>query len=264
MEIIDDNPKPESENNSGFEKYNHWHYKRSRTGRILGGLILVGVGAVLLANQLGAFLPSWIFTWPVLLIVIGIYVGARHEFRSFGWVIPVLIGGFFLYDEVNTGMNFHHFLWPAIIILIGIIMIIRPYRRHGWHGRHWNDYYSKQYSKDNSGEDMLDCVSVFGGVKKNIISKDFRGGEVINIFGGAEINLSQADIKGRVVLEVVQIFGGTKLIVPSHWEIRQEMVAVLGGIDDKRPLQNSNLSPDEKILVLKGTTIFGGMEIKSY
>ena len=37
------------------------------------------------------------------------------------------------------------------------------------------------------------------------------------MFGGAEINFMQADIQGRVELEVNQVFGGTKLIVPAHW-----------------------------------------------
>ncbi|MBM3416907.1 MAG: hypothetical protein FJY20_10820 [Bacteroidetes bacterium] len=52
-----------------------------------------------------------------------------------------------------------------------------------------------------------------------MLSKDFKGGDIVNIFGGTEFNLSQADIKGRVTLEVTTIFGGTKLIVPSHWEV---------------------------------------------
>jgi hypothetical protein len=60
----------------------------------------------------------------------------------------------------------------------------------------------------------------------------------------------------------VQIFGGAKLIVPPHWQIRSEMVAVFGGIEDKRAPQNSY--DEDKVVILNGTTFFGGIEIRSY
>jgi 3-keto-L-gulonate-6-phosphate decarboxylase len=40
------------------------------------------------------------------------------------------------------------------------------------------------------------------------------------------------------------------------------MVAIFGGIEDKRPPQ-LNAIPD-KILVIVGTSIFGGIDIKSF
>ena len=110
--------------------------------------------------------------------------------------------------------------------------------------------------------DTLDITSVFGGVKKNIVSKNFRGGEVTCVLGGAEINLMQCDINGKVILEANQILGGTKLIIPSNWQIQSEMVAVLGGIEDHRP---SGVIPDpNKVLLLRGTSVLGGLEIISY
>jgi predicted membrane protein len=94
------------------------------------------------------------------------------------------------------------------------------------------------------------------------VSKNFRGGEIVNFFGGSEINLMQADINGRVHLEVVQVFGGTKIIVPSNWTVHSEMVAIFGGIEDKRPPQLNVAA--EKVLVIQGTSIFGGIDIKSF
>jgi predicted membrane protein len=84
------------------------------------------------------------------------------------------------------------------------------------------------------------------------------------VFGGAEYDLSQADITETATLEINQVFGGTKLIVPSSWEIKSELVAVFGGIDDKRPIMSPNSLSSNKILILKGTTYFGGIDIRSY
>ena len=98
---------------------------------------------------------------------------------------------------------------------------------------------------------------------KNILSKDFQGGEVINIFGGTELNFTQADISGKVYIDVTQLFGGIKLIVPPHWQVTSDMAAIFAGIDDKRRPGMNALDPD-KILVLKGTSIFAGVEIRSF
>jgi hypothetical protein len=52
--------------------------------------------------------------------------------------------------------------------------------------------------------------------------------------------------------------------VPAHWKIQtDEMVTIFGGLNDKRPLP-SQPSPDQRTLVIKGTCVFGGIDIKSY
>jgi predicted membrane protein len=233
-------------------------YEHSPLGKALGGIILVTVGATLMARQLGVIFPEWLFSWPVLLIVIGVYIGARHLFRNPGWIIMVTVGAVFLLDTIYTEINITTFFWPLFIMAAGLFMIFKPKRKPYQVDEEMNI----SMDSENVNEDAIDTVSVFGGVKKNILSKNFRGGEITCIMGGAEINLSQADIQGRVVLEVTQVLGGTKLIIPPNWDVQPEMVAVLGGIEDKRQVQTSESA--EKILVIRGTSVLGGIEIKSY
>lgn len=64
-------------------------------------------------------------------------------------------------------------------------------------------------------------------------------------------------------MELTTIFGGTKFIVPSNWTVKSEAVTIFGGLEDKRNTQTLIDNPD-KILLLKGTVIFGGIEIKSF
>ena len=75
--------------------------------------------------------------------------------------------------------------------------------------------------------------------------------------------MAQADIKGTAILEITTVFGGTKLIVPSNWEVKSEAVTIFGGLEDKRNMQTI-INNSDKILVLKGTVLFGGIEIKSF
>ena len=263
MEIIDENPKQENTTQEN-EYFYGGHHGYSRIGRALSGIVVVCVGLVFLAHQLGVDFPHWVFSWPMLLIVIGIFSGAKHQFSRGGWFVPIIIGCVFLVDDIFPDITIGPMVWPIIIIGIGLMMILRPHRRNHYHWKKWQSYHNHYSNSFQSTEDTIKSVSVFGGVKKNIISKDFKGGEIVCIFGGAEINLSQADINGKVVLDMVQIFGGTKLIIPAHWSVQSEVVAILGGIEDKRPLQKEVNSNTEKTLVIRGTSIFGGIEIKSY
>jgi predicted membrane protein len=126
---------------------------------------------------------------------------------------------------------------------------------------------STEFTDNTSGRthqnDFMDVTAVFGGVKKNVLSKNFKGGDIVSFMGGSEIDMTQADFNGRIRMDVTNIFGGTKLIVPASWDIQNDITAVFGGVDDKRKIQGVNMDTN-KILILDGTCLFGGIEIRSY
>ena len=257
----------ENNNLNTSEEYQGWGHRSSRSGRVFGGLLIMAVGAALLAYQLNMLaLPRWVFTWKVLLILIGLFSGFRHSFRNPGWIFPVLIGGLFLVEDIAPHVSIRPYFWPILIIICGLIMMLKPspkcqakFKSKRKKGITYPNEPAPAFSK----EDYIDGTAVFGGIKKNIITKDFKGGVITTFCGGTEYNLTHADIQGEVTLEVTQVFGGTRLVLPAHWKVRSEMVAVFGGIEDKRPLVDTALLSD-KVLVLKGTLVFGGIDIKSY
>jgi predicted membrane protein len=229
-------------------------------GRAFAGFIIVAVGSVLLARQLDVPMPRWIISWPMLLIAIGVFTGFKSSFKGIGWLILILIGSVFLFDRIIYDFDIHRYFWPILIIGFGLYMMFRSKKK----GNIWGEGDNIWGSVDDS-DSFFDATAIFGGVKKNIISKNFKGGDVTSIFGGSEIILSQADINGRAVLDVTAIFGGSKIIVPSNWQINtDDMTSILGGFEDKRAII-ANASPDpNKVLVIKGLAMFGGIEIKSF
>lgn len=251
---------------------------RRSNNRVLAGLILLAIGGVLLLSRMGFPFPNWLFKWPIILIIIGLFDGARNGFRSPAAIILLLIGGFFMFDYIVPGFSLRRYTWPLIIIFIGIGLIVRPRRSRKYSDQQESgfvagtgNYEQRSYTDPAPGygptgysnEEFVDSVAVFGATKKVIVSKNFRGGDLTSLFGGHEIDLRQADIQGRVTLDVTQIFGGTKLILPSNWHVKSEMTAFFGGIEDKR--QMSSVTVDaEKVLVLEGTSIFGGIDIRNY
>ncbi len=223
--------------------------KSRNMGNMLAGMIVVGAGILLLARQMGVKLPGWLFGWEMMLIAIGFFIGAKNNFKDFGWLIVAGIGAIFLVDDLVPSL--YNYIWPTVIIGAGLYIILRSGKN--------SKKIKPAVIADESTSELLDVAAVFGVVQKQVLSKDFRGGEVVSVFGGSEINLLQADFTGPIKLEVVSVFGGTKLVIPTNWEVRSEAAAVFGGIEDKR---DKNVIPDpNKVLILDGTAVFGGIEI---
>jgi hypothetical protein len=251
----------------------------SRNSSLWIGLIVVAVGFFLLMDRLDViFFPYWFFSWPVLLIVIGLVIGIKKNFKSVGWLILVLIGAFFLLDEIPGFEYLRRYSLPIGVIIVGFFLVFRASvfrgidsdrdkRRVSPDGsstaRATEIFSSNEQHGAGSSDDYIDLTTVFGGIKKKIFSKSFKGGQTTNFFGGTELDLTQADIDGDVVLDVVQAFGGVKLIVPSNWELKSELTSILGGIDDKRSVPTSAVT-NNKRLIITGTCIFGSIDIRSY
>lgn len=216
------------------------------------------IGVAYLLNRLGFNLPEFLFSWQMFLIALGMFIGIRKNFEGPGWIIMVLIGSVFLINEFFVFGELRRFILPIILIGSGLFFIFRS--------KGSKDY--RQFAEGDastlaaSGQDYVDTTSIFGGSKKKIFSKDFRGGEMTNIFGGSEIDLSQADLIGIAVIDVTVLFGGATLIVPSNWNVISEAVAIMGEVKDKRIIQGT--PENNKTLLIKGTVIFGGIDVKSF
>jgi predicted membrane protein len=162
-----------------------------------------------------------------------------------------------------------------VLVVVGIYLIFKPrYKNSRWAHTETIDPVSdtantssfqaepgNTSAKNNSTSDRLQETAVFGNIRKTMITKNFGGGEVSTVFGSAEINLMQADLQQQAKLELNAVFGSIRLIVPTHWQIKMETSAVLGGVEDKRP---KHAIYSDKILLLEGNAVFGGIQIESH
>jgi len=262
-----------------MENINNDSKEQSREkNKISGGIIIVAVGIVLLMRNMGVLLPDWLFTWPVILILVGIYSGIKHNFKNNSWLIITGVGVFFLISKFIRSLHLEPFFWPLVIIAVGIIYMIRP-SKQSWGGRKriiddnnyngsnsWKGFSNIDGFGNNEGFDSNDdfkITSVFSGVKRNIISKNFKRGQVTSVFGGAEIDMSKADMMGPSVIKVEVAFGGVSIVVPSNWSVQNDIQGLFHGVEDRRYNATATIDPN-KVLVLKGSCTFGGVEIKSY
>lgn len=245
-----------------METTTYYCSKQKRMKKIAFGIILLTAGVLLLSFNTGLLNPIYkhvIFSWPVLLIALGI---ANFFERSSFWagVILTSIGTFFLMPRVFVfDFNFVHLFWPVLLIIFGVVMILKRTFFHGFiHKKH-----HRSTSKIEEG--MINQSNIFSGSHQVIQPCEFKGGKISNIFGGAKIDLSRTTLApGENVLEISCIFGGVELIVPSSWKVQSEVSSIMGAFNDKRYATNSQNAETDRKLIIKGSTIFGGGEVKSF
>ena len=228
--------------------------------------ILILIGAFFLVLKLFNINFNMLF-WPIILIAIGftLITGRTRKNRFHPQPIPPKdpIWDKRVFDENDISKSNEPVNEDSSEFQMGASATTEEHTDKG--DQTYKDFkenpYSKDYTKDFSGDEFVDSTSVFSSNKINVVSRNFKGGNVVNIFAGTEINLMHADMNEPAILEVVQLFGGSTVIAPAHWVIQPEMAAIFGGIEDKR---FTNSMPDSsKVLYIRGTSLFGGITIKS-
>ncbi|GEP93934.1 LiaF transmembrane domain-containing protein [Chitinophaga cymbidii] len=223
-----------------------------------GGVVLLCIGLFFLLRRMDISLPDWLFSWEMVLIVIGFLMGIKNKFQGAGWFVVTAVGAVFLLDDIMPfSWHLDRYMWPTLLIVLGVYLIGRSASRRP----RYPEYVTPEGGAPAS-EDVLQVTSIFSGNNKTVLSKNFKGGSVTSIFGGVELNFMQADIQGEVVLDMSIMFGAVELTVPANWDVKMDVNTIFGGIEDKRSI---GITPmPGKLLVLRGSCTFGGVEIKSY
>lgn len=227
--------------------------------KVLLGTILISLGALLLARNLGFLpfdIPGYVFSWKMLLIVIGVFslIGGR----GFGGGILIGIGGFFLAPEVFgiPQLSFHQ-IWPAFLILIGLGLLFKSNSRFKK-----KDPFDTPLKTSTIKEKTMEATAIFGGDSKKISSYDFKGGKATAVFGGLELDLTNCYLSNETAeIDIMAVCGGVSLTVPKEWNVRSEIVPVMGGIEDRITSMHGTYVDPAAELVLKGTVVMGGIEI---
>lgn len=227
------------------------------TSRIVVGVLLILAGIFLVMKNMGifpGFIEDVIFSWPMLLVAIGIVLTASRPDKTAGLII-MAVGAFFLIPVLfDHTFHIYHMFWPAIFIIIGVIFIVTRGRERNF-----------SHSKGISGNEYVDYVNIFGGGDRQVISDNFRGGKITCIFGGMELDLTKSKLAaGKNEIEVACVFGGVTVIVPDNWSVSIEVTPVLGGFSDSRKFRPERPVEPSGELVIRGAVVFGGGEIKSY
>jgi len=235
--------------------------ERRSDKRLYVGIILIVLGIILILDKLNLIPESMadlLISWPMLLIGIGIlsFIGGN---RPAGTIL-VVIGGFFMFPDFIE-------YWPVVLIAVGIALLFN--KGHNAIASPVSGVKTpleyESVPNDNMHNTFDDFV-IFGGREVFINSQNFAGGKATSIFGGMEFDLRKANmIPGGALIDCVSIFGGCGFKIPMDWNVRNEVTTIFGAFTDKRGETYSEKYYDpSKTIVIKGISIFGGIEVKHF
>jgi predicted membrane protein len=221
---------------------------------IIAGFILILKKTTVLPEPLDHFIDNIIFSWQMLLIVIGVITIAGSDNKTPG-IVLICVGGFFMIPQLFTDFfRSFNFFWPSIFIVVGVVLLINSKRI----GQTLN------YTS-GSKADMIDYINVFSGAERQLITNNFLGGKITSIFGGGEVDLTRSSLApGDNLIEITCIFGGTTIIVPENWNVILNVTPILGGFSDSRRIGSDVIKDTTRSLTIRGIVIFGGGEIKCH
>ena len=219
-------------------------------GLIFGSLAIL-IGVLLLLRNFGYIRYVAIDIIPLLLIVFGLanLVGSSYQAGRLWGALMMTAGGYWLADRMQLVPYHLREIWPAFLVLLGVYFLWRTVSRQ-----------SETATAATSG--AINEMAIFGGGKRAVASKQFRGGELYAFCGGHEVDLKAAEIDGDVaVIDATVVCGGVELHVPESWDVSVEGLALFGGYEDKT--SHPRGPEPAKRLIVRGFAIFGGVEVKN-
>jgi predicted membrane protein len=234
---------------------------------IAGGL-LIGLGVLFTLDNFGVVDAGDIFRyWPLFLVGLGLlkFAQARHSEQRVAGAAIMAIGVLLLLRTVHVITLHVREIWPIVLVVGGGLLIWRSIPRRNREGAVAPAGAMAGASPSNGGY-TLNEFAFLGGGERKIRTPDFRGGEVTAIMGGFEIDLRGAGIVGdEAVLEVFTLWGGVEIRVPEDWIVQIQATPILGGISETvtgPTVPAAPASGPRKRLVIRGTAIMGGVEVK--
>lgn len=241
------------------------------------GVILLIFGVALLFKTLnfGISIPRWFLGWEMILIIIGLIISVNSKFKNTAGIILLIIGSVFLWKNM-TSMSIIQFFFPIAAICFGLYLTKRNREMPETIKQQketsipdeldWDKRVVEEDKQTNSTtlqyDDTLKLDIIFSEVKKVIYSKRFLGGTATIVFGSSQINLSHADLQQEAIIDLFQIFGSTKIIVPADWTVSMNISSVMGEVSDRRKGWSSTYERP-KVLYIKGSSFFGSVMLKN-
>ncbi len=112
-------------------------------------------------------------------------------------------------------------------------------------------------TKPNTTTNNHYCAT-FSGQKVSLPKEKFTGCKVDAIFGGVTLDLRDAIIKEDAIIEASAIFGGIDILAPENVNIVSKGTSIFGGTNMKRENDDTN----KHTITINATCLFGGIDVK--
>jgi predicted membrane protein len=257
------------------------------TPKFIIGVCLVLMGVVLALDQVGVVQANHLLRfWPAALIIVGLVMLQRGERHSaLRALVLIVVGGWLLANTLGlVSLDLWEFIWPLLLVFIGARIMMgnrgsgpgtpdpsaAPGALPGTPGFGGSPPATAPAGQTPSGTGTsasgepthASLFALMSSSKRRWGRSVFRSAEATAFMGGCELDLRDALMNAgeTAVVEVFVVMGGVNIFVPPNWTVSQEVVPLLGGVQDKT--RSIPSSPVQHLLV-RGTVVMGGVEISN-
>ena len=232
-------------------------HRSTISARLVVGIIIVLIGAILLADNLGWFEARYVLRslWPLALVAVGVTMVRSPDHRrsrSWGWVL-ITAGTWLFLDRIGwVHVSLWHLVLPGLLLFVGGTLVWRALNG------------PPKAQPISSADDHVEFVRSFAlmsACELRPVSRPFRGADLTAVMGGIKLDLADARMEGdSATVEVFAFWGGIEIHVPPDWTVTSKVTTLLGGFVDKR--RPTSVVPT-KTLVVSGMVVMGGIEVKN-
>jgi hypothetical protein len=220
------------------------------SGQLVVGLGIIAVGVIFLLQTLGIVDFGTLTVWiPTLFVLLGIWILVSSRFANWSGALILIVFGTVGQLAALDILSWNDIwkLWPLALIIIGLSIVIDRMRGH-----------DRSLTDENQAVKLF---ALFSGTSTRSTAQEFTGGEITAIFGGAELDVSDVQVAAApAILHVFTMFGGVEIKASPDMIIKSQVTPIFGGFEDSRR-QRKALPGESAELIVRGTALFGGIEI---
>lgn len=273
------------------------------SGAIVGALI-IAVGVIMLLDTLGIVRARdfWDYA-PLGLTALGLVKlldsYGRPSALAVGAILSA-VGIFWFLNNIGMVLFNPNLIWPLLIIFWGAMLLLKTLENRGFVPPSSappdaaggsapnippnippNQTFRFCSSTGTTAAGFTNYFAFFGGGRRVVDSKDFRGADLFAMFGGGDIDLRRAEISsvnsppppgtppslaaqmrpGQAVIQASALYGGFTIKVPTTWWVEVQGMGIFGGYVDKTIHPPSDMLAAAPRLIVHGFAIFGGITV---
>src|SRR5262245_12562187 len=169
------------------QRFGHDHHALI-SARLVVGVVIVFIGLILLADNLGWFEARYVLRslWPLALVCVGVAMVRSPDHRrsrSWGWVL-ITVGIWLFLDRLGwITVSLWQLLVPGLLLFVGGTLV-------------WRAIHGPPKAQAISGvDDHVEFVRSFAllsGCELRPVSRPFRGADLTAVMGGIKLDLADA------------------------------------------------------------------------
>jgi Domain of unknown function (DUF5668) len=232
---------------------------KNKNASIFWAIVLTSAGILFLMRNFGLLNFNWsvnLFSWRLIPLIVGI--NAFLKGKKIEGIIGVGIAVILFIPDFLTDpqLIMYRKLWPLLLVAGGAYIISKMY---------FPELASSKVFEPAIITDDFETLNencIMGGSSNKIVSKNFKGGRVNIVMGGLEYDFRDAQLTENAVINTFVLMGGLEIIAPKEWNIKIDVLPIMGGTEDQINKYPSDVVEPEKKLIIAGTVIMGGVNIR--